>query len=108
MQPAVAYNAKEDNYLVVWMYNWSGTSIWNPNRIDGRTVKWDGSSMGSERVIISWPNRSFWTPRVTWNSFHNQYMVVWTAFDTTTGQPHNVAHAILNVYGDTLLKKLSP
>ncbi len=105
MQPAVAYNAKEDNYLVVWMYHWSGTSM-DPNRIDGRTVKWDGSSMGDEKPIISWPYRSFWTPRVAWNSIRNEYMVVWTAFDTTTGQPHDVAHAVLNASGERRLTKI--
>jgi hypothetical protein len=43
--------------------------------------------MRDQFKIISWEHRSFWTPRVAWNSYRNEYMVVWNAFDTTTGFP---------------------
>lgn len=82
-QPAVAYNAINDEYLVVWMQEVSADvyEIW------GRIVAWNGAYMYAEFKIISWPNRSFWSPQVAWNSYHNEYMVVWNAFDTTTGFP---------------------
>jgi hypothetical protein len=113
MQPAVVYNATRDEYLVVWMYNPSGTGITSPNEIRARTVKWDGSSMGSENQIIVWANRSFWSPRVAWNSIYNEYMVVWGANDTTTGQPNDVAHAILDkdgvkIWGSIISSDLRP
>jgi hypothetical protein len=102
MQPAVVYNASRDEYLVAWMYYPSGPvtpGLTNPNEIWVRTVKWDGSSLGPERQVIVWPNRSFWTPRVAWNSLHNEYMVVWNANNTATGLPNDVAHAILKADG---------
>lgn len=102
MQPTVAYNATDDNYLVAWMYYPGGPvtpSIYNPNEIRARTVAWDGSSMGPENQVIVWANRSFWGPRVAWNSIYNEYMVVWGANNTTTGQPNDVAHAILDKDG---------
>jgi hypothetical protein len=83
LQPAVAYNAANDEYLVVWMYE-AGTNVYE---IWGRTIAWNGSYMNAEFRIIQWANRSFWTPRVAWNSYRNEYMVVWNAFDTSGGLP---------------------
>ncbi|MDH4138421.1 MAG: hypothetical protein OEW09_17140, partial [Anaerolineae bacterium] len=37
-----------------------------------------------------YPNRSFWNPRVAWNSYRNEYLVVWNAFDTTTSFPPGI------------------
>ena len=87
LQPAVAYNWTNDEYLVVWMYNANGDG--STYEIWGRIVAWNGSYMGSEFRIIQWTNRSFWTPRVAWNSYRNEYMVIWNAFDTSGGFPGN-------------------
>jgi hypothetical protein len=100
VQPAVAYNATNDEYLVVWMYDVNGDG--STYEIWGRTVAWNGSSMGSEFQIITWPNRTFWTPSVAWNSLRNKYMVVWNALDATTSLPTDVAHAILSDSGTKL------
>jgi hypothetical protein len=82
--PAVAYNATNDEYLVVWAYEYS-TLVYD---VWGRTVAWNGSSMGSEFEIISHhADRSFWAPQVAWNSSRNEYLVIWSAVDTTTGFP---------------------
>jgi len=83
LQPTVAYNAANDEYLVVWMLEASA----NVYEIWGRLVAWNGGSMGPEFQIIQWANRSFWTPRVAWNSYRNEYMVIWNAFDTSGGLP---------------------
>jgi hypothetical protein len=99
-QPSVAYNATNDQYLVVWIYNSSGDgSTYN---VWGRTVAWDGGSMGPEKEIVSYPNRTFWNPRVAWNSIRNQYLVVWAAVDTTTWLPTDVALALLDSGGNRL------
>lgn len=100
LQPAVAYNATTDEYLVVWMYNANGDG--STYEIWGRTIAWNGSYQHSEFQVITWPNRTFWTPRVAWNSYRNEYLVVWSAFDATTFLPTDVAHAILSASGTKL------
>jgi hypothetical protein len=82
-QPAIAYSATDDEYLVVWMQEVSS----DENEIWGRIIAWNGSYMYAPFKIISWAHRMFWTPRVAWNSIRNEYMVVWNAFDTTSGSP---------------------
>ena len=82
-QPAVAYNATYNQYLVVWMQEASPGiyEIW------GRIIPWNAPGTNADFKIISWANRSFWTPRVAWNSYRNEYLVVWNAMDTTGGLP---------------------
>ncbi len=99
-QPAVVYNATTDEYLVVWMYNANGDG--STYEIWGRTIAWNGAYQNSAFQIITWPNRTFWTPRVAWNSYRNEYLVVWSAFDATTFVPTDVAHAILSASGTKL------
>jgi len=86
IQPAVAYNATNDEYLIVWMKEASS----NVYEIWGRAIAWNNSSQKAEKQIITYPNRSFYGPRVAWNGYRNEYMVVWNAFDTTTGFPPGV------------------
>lgn len=85
-QPTVAFNATNYEYLVVWMQEVSPDvyEIW------GRIVAWNGAYMRPEFQIIGWANRSFWSPRVAWNSYRNEYMVAWNAFDTTSSFPPGV------------------
>ena len=47
--------------------------------------------MGSPKLIITWANRSFWTPRVVWN-----------AIDTTTGLASDVAGYRVSASGDVI------
>ncbi len=103
-QPAVAYNATTDEYLVVWMYNANGDG--QTYEIWGRTVAWNGSYQDPEFQIITWPNRTFWTPRVVWNSMHNEYMVAWNAFDATTSQATDVAAAYLDSDGKVVYSSI--
>ncbi len=110
-QPALAYNAINDEYLVVWMFNASGDG--STYEIWGRTIAWNGGYMNTEFQIITWANRSFWTPRVAWNSLRNEYLVVWTAVDTTTGLPNDVAHALLlndgtKIFGTIISSEMQP
>jgi hypothetical protein len=83
-RPALAYNATNDEYLVVWQHEVSSGvyEVW------GRRIKWNGADLSlpqyAEFKIFSWVNRSFVAPRVAWNSIENEYLVVWSAFDTGT------------------------
>ena len=99
VQPAVAYNRTEDNFLVVAMYD--------PN-LDGHYQIWgvivQGDCTGSSAPfrIFQWANRSFWSPRVAWNSYRNEYLVVWNAVDTTTGLPNDISAARVSASGTVL------
>ena len=98
-QPAVAYNSWTDQYLVVWMYDAQGDAthyeVW------GRWVAWNGSSMGSEFQIFAWANRGFWTPRVAWNSYHNEYLVIANGLDTISGLANDVSGRRVMADGST-------
>jgi hypothetical protein len=86
-RPALAYNATNDEYLVIWQREVSSGvyEVW------GRIIAWNGSYLKPEFLIFSWSNRSFVAPRVAWNSCHNEYLVVWSAINTGTGLNTDVA-----------------
>ncbi|MEJ5312402.1 MAG: hypothetical protein WHX52_21770 [Anaerolineae bacterium] len=100
VQPSVAYNATNDEYLVVWMYNPSDDK--STYEIWGRRVAWNGIAVGPEFRIIQWANRSFWTPRVVWNSVRNEYLVIWNALDTTTSLANDVAGYRVSADGNVI------
>jgi hypothetical protein len=77
--PSVVYNAAEDQYLVVWMYEVSS----NDYEIWGKRIPWNGPGSYAEFRIFDWPNRNFWMPRVAWNSARNEYLVIWNAATST-------------------------
>ncbi|MBU0495855.1 MAG: hypothetical protein KKA73_25085 [Chloroflexi bacterium] len=83
-RPALAYNATSDEYLVVWQHEVSSgvCEVW------GRRIKWNGADLGLPQYaafqIFAWSNRGFVAPRVAWNSIDDEYLVVWSAFDTGT------------------------
>jgi hypothetical protein len=88
--PAAAYNAQNGEFLIVWMKEVSPDvyEIW------GRIISYNNSYQRPEFKIISWANRSFHSPRVAWNSYRNEYLVVWNAFNTTTSFPPGVPNDI--------------
>jgi hypothetical protein len=96
--PAVAFNAADAEYLVVWMYNVNGNGT--QYEIWGKIVAWDGSYQKPEFKIISWSGRTFWTPRVVWNNNRNQYLVVWSAHDSSSLQPTDVASVLVDADGN--------
>ncbi|HID87319.1 MAG TPA: hypothetical protein EYP55_08055, partial [Anaerolineae bacterium] len=67
--PAVAYNSRDDEYLVVWQRG----DIW----IYGRRVPSDGEPLGQFIIFLqSWPYPAP-VPAVAYNSGQNEYLVVW-------------------------------
>jgi hypothetical protein len=103
-QPAVVYNRTNKQYLVVWMYNANGDG--STYEIWGKILSGDfGTVVKPPFQIITWPNRSFWTPRVAWNSYLNQYLVVWSAMDTSggfPGVPSDISSMLLSSTGDII------
>ena len=99
LQPDVAYNWATNEYLVVWMKDihkdGSVYEIW------GRLVAWNGAYQKPEFQIASWPNRTFRTPRVAQGDL-DKYLVVWNAFDATTGQPTDISSMLLGPGGQKL------
>jgi hypothetical protein len=85
LQPAVAYNSYDRDYLIVWMRRQTdgeeGYEIW------GRIIDELGFTAGDPFMIFSWANRSLSSPRVAYNAFRNEYFVVWNAFDSSGGLP---------------------
>ncbi len=81
--PAVAYNATNDEYLVVWSYEASSMvyEIW------GKIIPWNAPGTNPEFKIKSLTERSLWSPQVAWNSNRNEYLVIWNALDTTACFP---------------------
>jgi hypothetical protein len=83
IQPSVAYNATDNEYLVVFMYDENGDGLKyaiHCRRINAAT----GALLGSETTVVSVAGRTYWQPHVAWNSGWNEYMVVWTAMSTAT------------------------
>lgn len=96
--PAVAYNATAGEYLVVYVYTVTDEADYD---IRGRRVAWDGSYMGPEIEIFNLANRSYFHPSVAWNSNLNQYLVVATAQDATTGFANDVSGRRVMADGST-------
>jgi hypothetical protein len=100
VQPVAAYNAINDEYLAVWMYDISGDG--SKYEIWGRIIAWDNSYQKTEFRIFTWANRTFWSPRVAWNSHRNEYFVIWNAIDTTTNLASDVAGVRVSAGGAIL------
>ena len=97
--PDIAYNAASGEYLVVYMFDAKGDSM--QYEVWGRRVSWNGSWLGPEFQIFSWPNRGFYGPRVVFNSWRDEYMVVASALDTQTGKWNDVAGRRVMIDGST-------
>jgi hypothetical protein len=76
--PAVAWNATDNEYLVVWE---RAADIWAPGRtyeIYGRRIKGDGTFTGPAFQISGLHEQGGpMDPQVAWNSVHDQYLVIW-------------------------------
>ncbi len=88
LAPAVAYNAVDDQFLVVWAGDDSGGRLSNDEfeifgqRVEGVT----GAEIGSDVRLSDMgpdgdPSYDALSPGVSYNSFFNEYMVVWRGDD---------------------------
>ena len=80
LYPDVAYNGVNDEYLVVWQKYNSGQSKWE---IYGLIMPWDGPNYSLTPFLIAqWSSMNLKLPKVAWNSYRNEYMVVWQTEST--------------------------
>ncbi|TKJ32105.1 hypothetical protein CEE39_06275 [bacterium (candidate division B38) B3_B38] len=79
-EPRVAYNSTNNTYLVVWEDKRNGTNY----RIYGQRVRADGSLLGSN-IPIWFGTKDARYPDVAYNSFSNNWLVVWQYDGESTG-----------------------
>lgn len=70
--PVVAYNSRDNQYLVVWEDKRSGSSA----DVYARVVNADGSMDGSDFLIAS-PSADYVYPDVAYDRSENQFLIVW-------------------------------
>jgi hypothetical protein len=90
LNPAVAYNSADNQYLVVWEADLSTGGMVNDEfEIYGHLLAADGIKIGANDFRISYmggngdANYDAIRPAVTYNSTNNQYLVVWQGDDNT-------------------------
>ncbi len=77
--PDVAYSPTQDEYLIVYAYNYSATDY----DIYARRVNWNGSSMSAEFAIDDDTDMD-WYPAVAYNSTNDEYLVVYEKYISGT------------------------
>lgn len=87
LNPAVAYNSQQQEYLVVWWNDRPGL-----DDIRAERVSRDGKLLGAVWVAAEVTDRQY--PAVTYNSSRNEYLVVW--------QQYNSAGSVWDIYGQRL------
>jgi len=97
-EAALAYNAINDEYLLVYVCEIVDELDYN---VRARRIAWNGAWKGSEFEIFDWANRGFYKPRVAWNSIpsHNRYLVVADAWDTGSNKANDVAGRVVMADG---------
>ena len=71
-KPAVAYNSKRNEFLVVCHYHDAG-HYW----IEGRIVNSSGKPVGVVRKITQASQVGVYQPAVAYNAMNNKYLVFW-------------------------------
>lgn len=95
-RPDVAWNATENEYLVVWDGDSDAQGLGSDDEFEifGRFVDVDGSPMGSDFRISNMgglmnPDYDGQSPAVVWNAAENEYFVVWHGNDNEGGLDPN-------------------
>jgi hypothetical protein len=87
--PAVAWNSNDGEYLVVWSGDDDTTTAEGEFSIFSQHLAADGSEIGSND-ILSAPTPSgydFLDPELAYNSWDNQYLLVFEAYDRVGSYP---------------------
>jgi hypothetical protein len=93
---AVAYNDKQDEYLVVWSNEWLG----GHKDVSARRVESDGTLL-SQFTVASGAGDKY-DPAVVYNSMAEEYLVVWLYTPTGGGNTNEVWGRLVSGDGLTL------
>ena len=97
LQPAVAWNATANEYLVVWRDNRSGPF----SDIYGRWVGASGALLGADFAISAAANGQD-EPAVAWSATANEYLVVWLDYRNGSSQNGDIYGRSLGASGSPL------
>jgi hypothetical protein len=76
LDPAVAWNATNNQYLVVWQD--ARDAATRGDDIYGQRLSGTGAALGSNfRISGAWATERDWSPAVVWNQTSNEYLVAW-------------------------------
>ena len=104
VNPDIAYNVHADNYLVVWSQLYliptapGDTSRWE---IWGRIINWNSAGSNSPFLIASWSGLDLKYPRVAYNAYRHDYMVVWQTSQVTGGALTGIGRVGVSETGGT-------
>lgn len=90
VNPAVAYNSKQDHYLVIWSNDRPGNDDIQAQRIDK-----NGQLLGGNYYIAAGPGHDRRYPDVAYDPINDQYLVVWQNYDNASMVPGYGIHAKL-------------
>jgi hypothetical protein len=96
LDPAVAYNSQQREYLVVFWNDRSGN-----DDIRAERVSWEGELLGGVWVSAGTGTERQY-PDVAYNSARNEYLVVWEQYSTTGGAGQ------VDIYGQRLSVPTGP
>src|SRR5262249_31610028 len=95
--PTVAYNGKDQEYLVVWSD--ARNRPVSSQSIYAQRVSYEGALIGQNFVIATDTN-GLYSPSVAYNQANNQYLVAW--FDYRDGQDDDIYGQIVSNEGDLI------
>jgi len=104
VQPDIAYNVHAGNFLVVWSQLLliptapGDTSRWE---IWGRIINWNSAGSNTPFLIASWTDLDLKYPRVAYNAYRHDYMVVWQTSQVTGGALTGIGRARVAETGGT-------
>jgi len=87
-QPRIAYNSRDNTFLVVWQSRTSSTAKWN---VCGQMLTYTGTVLSGQSFCLGDLHADRMYPAVDYNSTRNEFIVVW--------QDKNTPNDSWDIYG---------